>query len=212
VPRRKPGWWPGSGSPRRLPTAGALVLALSVALLALPGEALAIHLKEWGHNHSKEYIPYRPKGLKQLKKHFGQPCGKKADDARTFFPHAQARGVGGYVVYHRRLALNVGYNIRTHIAADHKNDAIDYGVYGYNCRLMRGGTSWSTHAWGVAIDTNTARNPLGQDHWNGIGADGQRHRRYIPNVWKGWDTGHHFYWGLNFSRPDPHHFQFVTGY
>ena len=200
LPRSRPRW------------AGVVALAVACAVLAVPASAWAGHLWDWTHNHSKEYIPYRPKGLAELKQHFGNACGKKADDARTWFPHAVARWVGGYVIYHRRLAKNVGYNIRTHISAVHKNNAIDYGVYGYNCRLKSGGTSYSVHAWGAAVDTNTARNPLGQGYWVGIGADGNKYGKYIPNVWKGWNPGHRFYWGLHFSRPDPHHFQYVTGY
>ena len=34
------------------------------------------------------------------------------------------------------------------------------------------GSEWSTNAWGAAIDTNTARNSYGQDHWEPGGADG----------------------------------------
>lgn len=210
---RRKGWWQGRETPPPARPARRGAWAIMVAFLCtvgLPGAAVATHLSDWTHDHSK--IPYRPKGLTQLKKHFGSHCNDKADDARTWFPHAVARGTGGYVKYHRRLGGTVGENIRLHIGKAHKTGALDYGIYGYNCRLMTGGSNWSTHAWGVAIDTNTARNPYGQDHWVGIGADGQRHYKYIPNLYKGWKGGHHFYWGINFPTPDPHHFQFVTGY
>jgi peptidoglycan hydrolase-like protein with peptidoglycan-binding domain len=43
-------------------------------------------------------------------------------------------------------------------------DAYDggYGVYSiwaYNCRATTGGTSWSAHAWGAAVDINPDKNP-----------------------------------------------------
>jgi hypothetical protein len=85
-------------------------------------------------------------------------------------------------------------------------------VYGYSCRYIAGTTSWSTHAFGAAIDTNSARNPLGQSYWNGRGADGVDYGRYLPNIWRGGYPGHRFYWGLNWTRPDPMHFQYVTDY
>jgi hypothetical protein len=31
-------------------------------------------------------------------------------------------------------------------------------------------------------------------------------------VWRGPSPGHRFYWGLNWSNPDPMHFQYVTNY
>lgn len=188
------------------------VLAAVAVLTVMQSAALAGHMNNWRHDHSSDGVPRRPKGLQQLRDRFGKPCGNKANDARTWFPSAVARGQGGYVNYHPYLARNVGHNIRGHIAKAHRNGAIDYGVYGYSCRTMTGGSNYSTHAWGAAIDTNTARNPYGQGYWNGKGADGKDHGTYIPNVWKGPDPGHRFKWGMSFSTPDPHHFQYVTGY
>ena len=75
---------------------------------------------------------------------------------------------------------------------------------------MRGGTSWSTHAFGAAIDTNTLRNPMGQSYWDGRGADGTDHGRYLPDVFRGNYPGHRFRWGLSWQ--DPHHFQYVVNY
>jgi hypothetical protein len=205
-PRSRPHGSLTSGKERR-PTLVGLALALALAM-AVP--ATASHLSDWKHDHSPQAIRHRPHGLAELVDRYGGHCSNKANDARTWFPSAVARHVGGYVTYHAKLARNVGYNIRTHIAADHRNPAIDYGVYGYNCRLKRGGTQWSTHAFGVAIDTNTFRNPFGQAHWDGRGSNGHDFGRYLPNIYKGPYPGHRFFWGKKWN--DPHHFQYVTGY
>lgn len=188
----------------------ALVVVALATILAAPADAG--HMYDWRHDHSTRAIPRRPKGYSAFVRKFGSRCNSRANDARTWFPHAVARGRGGYVYYHAKLARNIGGNIRKHIAAVHRNGALDYGIYGYNCRRMRGSSKWSTHAWGAAVDTNTRRNPQGQSWWNGRGANGVDYGRYIPRVWKGRDPGHRFRWGRNFSPPDPHHFQYVSGY
>ncbi len=199
------------GTSRRRAFVRGAVAAIAAGV-ALQSGALASHMSDWRHDHSSQGIPYRPKGLQELRQRFGAACGDKANDARTWFPSAVSRGEGGYIYYHPYLGRNIGHNIRGHIAKAHRNGAVDYGVYGYACRQKTGGTGYSTHAWGAAVDTNTARNPYGQPYWNGIGADGKDHGTYIPNVWRGPDPGHRFKWGIHFSTPDPHHFQYVTGY
>ena len=137
----------------------------------------------------------------------------RANNSRSWWPSQSARNVAGYVYYHPYIARDVGYNIRNHVAHDHNDGSVDYLVGGYNCRTIRGSTSWSVHAFGAAIDTNSARNPLGQSFWNGKGADGYDYGRYLPNVWRGPYPGHGFFWGINWdSRPDPMHFQYVTDY
>lgn len=192
---------------------GLCTIGMVAGLLWTAAPALGGHQRDWTHDHSRSAIPPRPRGLEGLRNRFGSHCNSAANDARTWFPHAVARGTGGYVYYHPYLARNVGGNIRNHIRAAHREDAVDVGVYGYNCRLKRGGSTWSVHSWGAAIDTNTLRNPFGQTYWNGRGADGRDYGKYIPNLWKGPDPGHRFYWGIHFSgTKDPHHFQYVTGY
>jgi hypothetical protein len=136
---------------------------------------------------------------------FGAPCSRNAHGARTYFPSARGRNVGGYVYYHSKLAEKV-HAVAHAIKARNRSHAVNYGVYGYACRLKRGGTTWSVHSWGAAIDTNSALNPMGRHRWNGRGSDGRRYRRFIPRVW----IHRGFYWGIHFG--DPMHFQYVEGY
>ncbi len=196
-----------SSAAHRRRSVGLIALSLA-AVVAAPVVASAGHMPNWVHDHS--LIPPRPSSYSGLVQRFGQPCSNAADDARSYWPHQSARNVGGYITYNSYIGQNIGYNVRNHISAVHRDGATDYGVYGYVCRPIAGSTSWSTHAFGAAVDTNSFRNPQFQTYWNGVGADGINRGTYIPLVWQ----NHRFYWGLNFSsgRQDPMHFQFVTNY
>jgi hypothetical protein len=33
-----------------------------------------------------------------------------------------------------------------HIQNDHLSPYVRHGIYGYNCRAIRGGSAWSTHS------------------------------------------------------------------
>jgi hypothetical protein len=192
---------------------------LSAAIVAsvsfTASSALANHMKDWVHDHSSKAIPPRPSGLAEMNDMFGQRCIDRSDNARSWWPFADPVdfGEGKYVHYNTYIARDVGYNIRNHIDAAHRDAALYPGIGGYNCRLIDGSTSWSVHSWGAAIDTNWQRNPRFQDHWNGHGYDGENYGTYIPDVWRGSFPGHRFFWGLNWdTKPDPMHFQYVTNY
>jgi hypothetical protein len=137
--RGRAGWWAGGWRLLLL-----LATGLVAAFLATP--VLAGHMTEWRHDHSDRGVPRRPNGLDGLRKRFGgSACNEKANNARTWFPHAVSRDQGGYVVYHPYLAINVGDNVRNHIASAHRNGALDYGIYGYRfSRGVREGQGGST--------------------------------------------------------------------
>lgn len=199
----------GPGRRVRWRARGAVAAVASVLLLA-PVAAIAGHMGGWTHDHSSAGVPYRPHGYNDIVRVFGQPCGPNANGSRTWFPHINARWQAGYVNHHPRIARNVAHNIRGHVSAAHNDGAWDYGQYGFACRARTGGSGWSTHAFGAAIDTNTARNPNGQCSWNGVGANGVAYGTYLPNIWRDSAGGHNFRWGRDWC--DPHHFQYATGW
>ena len=193
---------------------GCAVVALLLGgwFAGASGTAWAHHMDGWVHDHSTTVIPARPDGIAEIQATYGPVCGDAANAGRSYWPSQSSSGAG-YVYYHAYIAKNVGGNIRNHVEADHQDGAVRYLVGGYNCRYISGTTSWSLHAWGAAIDTNSATNPMGQAFWNGVGTDGKNHGTYLPDVWRGPYPGHKFFWGLNWdTRPDPMHFQYALGY
>lgn len=199
----------GSAKRVRWRARGAVALVLSVLLL-VPAAAIAGHMYGWTHDHSSAGVPYRPHGYNDIVRIFGQPCTANRYAARTWFPHINAPWDAGYVYHHPYIAKNVAHNIRGHVSAAHKDGAWYYGQYGAVCKERTGGSGPSTHSWGAAIDTNTARNPYGQCSWNGVGVDGVAYGTYLPNVWRDSEAGHNFRWGRDWC--DPHHFQYATGW
>ncbi|MEX2564906.1 MAG: M15 family metallopeptidase [Cyclobacteriaceae bacterium] len=68
------------------------------------------------------------------------------------------------ITCHQKVAeslLKVLENVRDKYGEEDIN-ALRLNHFGgcYNNRLMRGGTQWSTHAWGIALDFDPARNQL----------------------------------------------------
>ena len=131
-------------------------IVLFLGTVFATSSAIAGHMSDWNHDHSDNAIPPRPSGLSEMNQMFGQRCIDRSDNARSWWPHADWDPFGGgkYVEYNTYIARNVGFNVRNHINAAHRDGALYPGIGGYNCRLIDGSSSWSVHSWGAAIDTN----------------------------------------------------------
>jgi D-alanyl-D-alanine carboxypeptidase/Putative peptidoglycan binding domain len=79
-------------------------------------------------------------------------------------------------------------------------DARDGECWGYAARMIRGSTtSWSNHAWGLAIDINAPANPMGSALVTDMPT-------WYVDVWK--SLG--FRWGGDYhKRKDAMHFEFM---
>jgi D-alanyl-D-alanine carboxypeptidase len=77
------------------------------------------------------------------------------------------------------------------VAGDIRDD------WGYNCRRISGSNSWSWHAWGLAIDLNALKNPMGPSLITDMPA-------WIDEV----AAKYGIFWGGNFNRrKDAMHFE-----
>ncbi len=74
----------------------------------------------------------------------------------------------------------------------------------YSFRAVRGGSNWSEHAAGVAVDWNAAQHPLGGARTAGWSIKQVQAIRFLLNTPK----GRVFKWGADFvNRPDSMHFE-----
>jgi hypothetical protein len=71
----------------------------------------------------------------------------------------------------------------------------------YNFRRMRGGSRLSTHAWGIAVDLDPEKNPLGKPY--------NKDHGMIPMEVVEIFTKYGAEWGGKWSRADAQHFQFA---
>jgi hypothetical protein len=187
---------------RSRPIVAAILTGIALFGITLPADA----------------APPRPNGLTQIIATFGQACNSNAY-AGTFnnVPYGSYTNpnLPSNWQFHSSITDIVQQGLVTILLYD--KEALSYGSGMYICRKKKqtGGTfgpDWSQHAWGIAIDTNTAVNPQGQPFWNGTGHNGNNFGYYIPNVWA--SPTLNFYWGANFSGSsiDVMHFQYATGY
>ena len=199
-------------SPSARPAVGRVgmrVLAAAIALL-LPF-LLANHWSQAGWRDRHYSYPARPSGYTQIVSRFGQPCNANAsaismqwvagDTGQTYTPRFH-RKLGGYptemVTDKGGRSTNLDNDVYGHIQNAHLQPYVEAGIWGYFCRYIDGTTSWSTHAFGIAIDVSAV------EEWNGKcnSTVNYRHSR----IWQ----NHRWYWGLAFC--DPMHFQYATGY
>lgn len=187
----------------------------TVAALATVGALLPLLLAfHWGQqgwrDHHRNY-PSRPDGYTQIVNRFGQPCSSQASAISMSWRAADTGGwysfrfhkkLGGYptemVSNKGGSSTNLDNDVYGHIQNDHLQPYVEHGIYGYACRLKRNGSTYSTHAFGIAIDVSSAEEYMGK-----CSSTVNRRHAYV------WQS-HGWYWGLAFC--DPMHFQFATGY
>lgn len=170
-----------------------LVLAATLVVTASAGPALADSDYHQGY-------PSKPSGYAQIVKVFGKPCSADAHKNVTYWVASDDRKT--YAVwYHRKLGPSASTNIpdiRYHMRNAGYDAKVKRGIWGYSCRYVRGTTTWSTHAWGIGIDFNSAYESPGTScHTISSG---------FATIWK----THNWTWGADFA--DCMHFQYASNY
>jgi hypothetical protein len=185
----------------------ALVLATLAALGLGTGEALGSGGDlgggpvegPWVDQH-RNYPPV-PYGLTQIRNVFGEPCNAAANANVVFFKAADD-GIYYRVNFHAKLggaaSSNLDNDIAGHINVTKLYTKMLHGIWGYACRTKRGSSQYSTHAWGIAVDTNSAFETPGTECNTVPGSLGK--------IW----TDHGWKWGIAWL--DCMHFQYATGY
>lgn len=76
---------------------------------------------------------------------------------------------------------------------------VDGWCWGYAPRPIAGSTAWSNHAWGLAVDLNAPKNPMGSRLVTDMPA-------WMPRMWEEYG----FRWGGRYvTRPDAMHYEFM---
>ena len=201
---------------RRLRIRPLRVAAMIVAVAALAGvgpSASASDLYGSGWRDRHVYYPPRPSGYSGIVSVFGQPCNSSSTSNLMYWV-APDNNVRYAVRYHYKLggygsywggtgstarSSNLNNDVRGHIRNDHIGNQVRAGIWGYNCRYIDGTTKWSTHAWGIGVDINSAKEHVGHYHCHTIYG-------HMAAIWK----NHNWYHGVNFG--DCMHFQYATSY
>jgi hypothetical protein len=165
----------------------------------------------WRDQHLK--WPPLPSGYWGIVRVFGKPCNGAANDNLSNWTAADDQKVypvryhfklGGYGKFYGgtgslQRSSNFNNDIRGHIRNEHYAGYVTHGIYGYICRRISGSSKWSTHAWGIAVDINSAANPFPTYRCNGMPDP-------LVRIWK----THRWIHGASFG--DCMHFQYATDY
>ncbi|TNF38099.1 MAG: LysM peptidoglycan-binding domain-containing protein [Deltaproteobacteria bacterium] len=141
----------------------------------------------------------RPNGYNEIVGIFGQP-------GSSIGSYAMPAGPGGEVVTvrcHKKLAPVLQAVYAEIQAAGLSKHLHSYdGCYVYRTK-RKNSKSWSTHAWGIAIDVNASSNVATFKKSTMKVSDSQK---LIAPIFE----KHGFLWGASFG--DPMHFQYATGW
>ncbi len=186
----------------------AMLLLLVIAAMPL---LVGWHWAKLGWRDHHYNYPGTPTGYTQIVNKFGQPCNsnayaikmawKAADNGVTYYPKFH-RKLGGYptemVSDKGGKSTNLDNDVYGHIQNDHLSQYTKSGIWGYLCRYIDGTTTWSTHAFGIAIDISAS--------YEHQGTCSSVVNKYFAYEFK----NHGWRWGLDFC--DPMHFQYAFGY
>ena len=193
-------------SRKRVAPLVALVVMVALVPLLVAWHWARVGWRDWHYNY-----PSTPTGYSQIVNRFGQPCNANAsavwmswvaaDNGRTYSPRFH-RKLGGYptemVSDKGGRSTNLDNDVYGHIQNDHLGQYTKSGIWGYLCRYVGGTTTWSTHAWGIALDISASYEPQGRCS--------STVNKYFAPIFK----RHGWRWGLDFC--DPMHFQYAFGY
>jgi hypothetical protein len=195
---------------RRLGRSASIAFSLSFVFV---GSAFAGHLASAGWTDRHSTYPAVPNGLAAINATFGTRCTSDSNFNR-FTWTAWDNGVAYPVNFHKKLggkavpnwyagngggSTNLWWDVVGHVTNEHRE--VKHGIWGQVCKLIAGTSKWSTHAWGIAIDINSAFEHIGEAHVHSHSVN--------PNVASIFQQ-HGWFWGKAFG--DAMHFQYATGY
>lgn len=146
--------------------------------------------------------PRVPRGLAEIIQVFGEPCSARCSSGRVSLPAPLKQSWDGQVITRfacHELMVPVFASVFSEIHRRGLWDLLeDFGGV-YNCREVKASAKRSTHSWGIGIDLNANRYPLGSRK--------RQDRRLIAIF-----ADHGFVNGEDWGRPDPMHWQRAVGY